>query len=104
MNFLYPIHVGELVTFSAMVNAVWRTSMEIGVRVDAENPFSGESRQTSTAYITMVALDNDGNPAAVPPLIATTPVEERRMHEAGLRRANRLAEREQIVAHRESSG
>jgi acyl-CoA hydrolase len=103
MNFLYPIHVGELVTFSAMVNAVWRTSMEIGIRVDAENPLTGEGRHTNTAYITMVALDDHGNPSRVPPLVASTPDEQRRMREAELRRANRLEEREQILAHRESS-
>jgi acyl-CoA hydrolase len=103
MNFLYPIRIGELVTFSAMVNAVWRTSMEVGVRVDAENPRTGETRHTNTAYITMVALDDEGNPAGVPPLIAETPEQQRRMREAELRRANRLAEREQILAHRESS-
>jgi acyl-CoA hydrolase len=103
MNFLYPIRIGELVTFSATVNAVWRTSMEVGVRVDAENPRTGETRHTNTAYITMVALDDEGNPAAVPPLIAETPEQQRRMREAELRRANRLAEREQILAHRESS-
>jgi acyl-CoA hydrolase len=51
----------------------------------------------------MVALDDEGRPAPVPPLIATTPEQERRMHEAKLRRANRLAEREQILEHRESS-
>src|ERR1700730_13155782 len=103
MTFLYPIHIGELVTFSSMVNAVWRTSMEVGVRVDAENPRTGELRHTNTAYITMVALDDNGDPAPVPPLIAETPTEERRMREAGRRRANRLAEREQILAHREST-
>jgi acyl-CoA hydrolase len=103
MNFLYPIRIGELVTFSATVNAVWRTSMEVGVRVDAENPRTGETRHTNTAYITTVALDDDGNPSAVPPLIAETAEQARRMREAELRRANRLAEREQILAHRESS-
>ncbi len=66
MNFLYPIHIGELVTFSATVNAVWRTSMEVGVRVDAENPRTGEIRHTNTAYITMVALDDNGRPPAGP--------------------------------------
>src|SRR5579884_4345178 len=55
MTFLYPIRIGELVTFSATVNAVWRTSMEVGVQVDAENPRTGEARHTSTAYLTMVA-------------------------------------------------
>ncbi len=104
MNFLVPIRIGELVTFSATVNAVWRTSMEVGVRVEAENPRTGESRHTNTAYLTMVALDDEGNPVAVPPLIAETAEQERRMREAEFRRANRLAEREQILAHRESSG
>ncbi|HWF52428.1 MAG TPA: acyl-CoA thioesterase [Solirubrobacteraceae bacterium] len=97
VNFLYPIHIGELVTFSASVNAVWRTSMEVGVRVDAENPLTGEVRHTNTAYFTMVALDADGNPTAVPPLTVTGPDEERRRREAELRRRNRLEEREQIV-------
>jgi acyl-CoA hydrolase len=70
------------------------------VRVDAENPRTGEVRHTNTAYLTMVALDDDGNPAPVPPLIAGSPVEERRRREAELRRTNRLAEREEILAHR----
>jgi acyl-CoA hydrolase len=100
MNFLVPIHIGELVTFSATVNAVWRTSMEVGVRVEAENPRTGEVRHASTAYVTMVALDEEGNPAPVPPLLTTTPDEQRRMREATLRRANRLAEREQILHER----
>jgi acyl-CoA hydrolase len=102
MTFLDRIEVGELVTFTATVNAAWRTSMEVGVRVEAESPRTGEKRHTSTAYVTMVALDDDGSPTSVPPLAAGTPTEERRMREAELRRANRLAERAQIVAHRES--
>jgi acyl-CoA hydrolase len=102
MNFLVPIHVGELVTFSASVNAVWRTSMEVGVRVDTENPRTGVVRHASTAYLTFVALDDDGHPARVPPLVAVTPDEQRRMREAELRRSNRLAEREQILSSREA--
>jgi acyl-CoA hydrolase len=100
MNFLVPIYVGELLTFSSTVNAAWRTSMEVGVRVDAENPHTGEVRHTNTAYITMVAIDQEGMPAPVPPVVAETPTEQRRMREAELRRANRLAERKQILAHR----
>jgi acyl-CoA hydrolase len=100
MTFLYPIRVGDLVTFSAAVNAAWRTSMEVGVRVDAENPVTGEMRHTNTAFLTMVALDEDGAPTPVPDLIAARPDEERRMREAEMRRANRLAERDQILAHR----
>lgn len=101
MTFLVPIHVAELVTFSASVNAVWRTSMEVGVRVETENPRTGERKHASTAYLTMVAVDDEGNPAQVPPLDVSTPEELRRMREAELRRANRLAEREQILRSRE---
>lgn len=101
MNFLFPIYIGELVTFSAMVNAAWTTSMEVGVRVDAENPRTGVQRHTNTAYITMVALDEQGKPAPVPAVVATSPTEQRRMREAELRRSNRLAERAQILAHRD---
>jgi acyl-CoA hydrolase len=101
VNFLFPIHIAELVTFSASVNAVWHTSMEVGVRVDAENPLTGEIRHTNTAYFTMVALDAAGKPVSVPGLIATDVTEERRMREAGLRRSNRLAERDQILGGRE---
>jgi len=75
--------------------------MEVGVRVDAENPRTGEVRHTNTAFLTMVALDDDGNPAPVPPLIAHTASEQRGVREAELRRANRLAEREQILSGRE---
>ena len=70
MDFLVPIYVGDLVTFRATVNAAWRTSMEVGVRVEAENPRTGEARHTNTAYLTMVALDEDGRPAEVPQLEA----------------------------------
>jgi acyl-CoA hydrolase len=100
MTFLVPIHVGELVTFQASVNAVWRTSMEVGVRVDAENPRVGETRHTNSAYLTLVAVDDDGRPLSVPPLSPGTPEEERRAREAQLRRSNRLHEREQIRAQR----
>jgi acyl-CoA hydrolase len=101
MDFLVPIYVGDLVTLSATVNAAWNTSMEVGVRVEAEDPRAGVVRHTNTAYITMVALDGDGKPARVPAIEAESPVEQRRLREAELRRTNRLAERAQIVAHRE---
>jgi acyl-CoA hydrolase len=104
MDFLVPIYIGELVTFRATVNAAWRTSMEVGVRVEAENPLTGGCRHTNTAYLTMVALDGDGRPAEVSPLLAGASVEARRMREAELRRANRLAERAEIVARRAAEG
>ena len=101
MDFLVPIYVGDLVTLSATVNAAWNTSMEVGVRVEAENPRAGTVRHTNTAYITMVALDESGDPGPVPPLRAESHIDQRRMREAELRRANRLSERVQILAHRE---
>ncbi len=104
MAFLVPLYVGDLVTFKAMVNAAWRTSMEIGVRVEAENPRSGEVRHSNTAYMTFVALDEHGRPASVPPALAATPTEQRRMREAELRRTNRLAERAEMLARRTEEG
>ncbi len=100
MTFLVPVHIAELVTFKATVNAAWRTSMEVGVRVEAENPSTGEIRHTTSAYLTMVAIDEHGRPIAVPPLEPQTPEEERRRREAELRRANRLRERDEIAAAR----
>jgi acyl-CoA hydrolase len=100
MDFLVPIYIAELVTFRATVNAAWRTSMEVGVRVEAENPVTGGCRHTNTAYLTMVALDADGRPARVPPLELRSAQEQRRTREAELRRANRLAERSEILAQR----
>ncbi len=101
MTFVQPVNVGELVTCRAKVNAAWRSSMEVGVRVEAENARTGETRHTSTAYVTMVALDDEGRPSPVPALLAETPDELRRQKEAELRRANRLAEREEIRAVRD---
>jgi acyl-CoA hydrolase len=101
MTFIAPVKVAELMTFKATVNAAWNTSMEVGVRVEAENPRTGESRHTSTAYLTMVALDDSGEPTSVPPLAAESATELRRQREAELRRRNRLAEREEILKHRD---
>jgi acyl-CoA hydrolase len=104
MAFLEPVNVGDLLTLRASVNAVWRTSMEVGVRVEAENPRTGEVRHTNSAYLTMVALDDAGRPLAVPPLATETPVQERRAREAQVRRANSLAERAQLKAERAAKG
>lgn len=104
MTFLLPIRMGELLTLQASVNAAWRTSMEVGVRVESENVRTGERRHSNTAYLTMVALDEDGRPTPVPPLACEADEERRREHEAQVRRANRLAEREEIVAARAAKG
>ncbi len=102
MTFTEPVYVGELLRCQASVNAAWNTSMEVGVRVEAENAVTGEVRHTSTAYLTMVAVDEKGKPTPVAPVDAKGPDEERRQREADVRRRNRLAEREEIVAHRSS--
>jgi acyl-CoA hydrolase len=103
MTFIHPVYVGQLVTLKAMVNAAWRTSMEVGVRVESEDIRSGEIVHTCSAYLTMVALDDEGRPAPVPPVAPETPAEERRAREAQVRRDSRLAEREHIEAAREVS-
>ena len=100
MTFLHPVLVGELLSLNARVNAVWRTSMEVGVRVEAEDPRTGDARHTGTAYFTMVAIDEDGRPAPVPDVAVESAEEERRAREAQVRRANRLAERDQLRAAR----
>ena len=102
MAFITPIHVGELVTFSASVNAAWRTSMEVGVRVDAENPRTGEKRHTNSAYFTMVAVDEHGRPQPVPGLITETDEQRGREAEAQVRRRNRLQERDEILERRQA--
>lgn len=84
--FKQPIFIGELVTFQASVNHVGRTSMEIGIRVTAENLKTGEVRHTNTCYITMVAIDEDGKPTPVPPLTLENSAEKRRFQEAESRK------------------
>jgi acyl-CoA hydrolase len=97
MTFNEPIHIGELLTLRASVTAAWRTSMEIGVRVEAERPSTGAVRHTNSAYLTMVAVDDEGRPRPVPPLLAQDEEATRRERAAQTRRRNRLTEREEIV-------
>jgi acyl-CoA hydrolase len=96
MTFTQPVYVGQLVTVKASVNAAWRTSMEVGVRVESENVRTGEVTHTSTAYVTMVALDEQGEPQAVAGVEPETDEEKRRQREAQLRRDIRLRERDEI--------
>src|SRR6476469_5023284 len=102
MAFITPVRVGELVTFSASVNAAWHTSMEVGVRVEAENPRTGERRHTNSAYFTMVAVGEHGKPTPVPSLITEDDEQRVREAEAQVRRRNRLREREEILQRREA--
>ncbi|MEW9614030.1 acyl-CoA thioesterase [Shinella sp. S4-D37] len=98
--FKEPIHVGELVTFRASINHTGRTSMEVGIRVEAENIRSGHRRHTNSCYFTMVAVDEAGRPVRVPELEPTAPVDIRRHKAAELRRTLRrkFAERLEAVA------
>ncbi|MDP2932288.1 MAG: acyl-CoA thioesterase [Chloroflexota bacterium] len=94
MDFHFPVFIGDLVWFKASVNLVGRTSMEVGVRAEAENLKTREVRHTASAYLTLVALDDNGRPTTTPPLILETEDEIRRNREAAIRRAARLRERE----------
>ncbi len=100
MSFLHPVHVGDLVTVRASVNDVGTTSMEVGVRVEAEDIVGGGRTHTSSAYLVFVALDEDGKPRPVPPVVAESPDEERRQREAKIRRETRMAHRKAIEEHR----
>jgi acyl-CoA hydrolase len=102
MAFVLPVMLGDLLACYATVNAAWRTSMEVGVRVEAENPRTGEKRHTSTAYMTMVAIDDEGKPTPVPRLTVESEDEKRRQREAEVRRRNRLGERDEILGERDS--
>ena len=97
MTFLQPIHIGQLVVVRSSVNRAFRTSMEVGVRVMVEDLTSGEVRHTSSAYLTFVALDEQGRPATVPCVVPETPDEKKRYEEAGRRRQARLERKVQAV-------
>lgn len=93
LDFHNPVYIGDLLTLKASVNMVGRTSIEVGVRVEAENFMTGELRHTASAYLTFVALGGDGRPTEVPPLLLETEDEIRRNREALARRQLRLAEK-----------
>jgi acyl-CoA hydrolase len=104
MAFLEPIHVGDIVRTFGQVNWAGRSSMEIGVRVEAQpwNDPAAEGLHVASAYFVFVAIDADGQSRPVPPLLPTTPEEERRMREAEIRRAHRLAKKREIDLGREA--
>ena len=93
MDFREPVMIGELVVLRASVNRAFRTSMEVGVKVWAENMRTAYNRHVASAYLTFVALDKDRNSIPVPPLEPETDEERRRYEEAGERREYRLANR-----------
>lgn len=91
MDFYAPVYVGNLLILKAAVNFVGRTSMEVGVRIEAEDPLTGTTTHTGSCYLTFVALDADGRPTPVEPLIPVTADEKRRFREAQARRRAREA-------------
>jgi acyl-CoA hydrolase len=91
LKFRSPVHIGDVVTLRATINAAWRTSMEAGVRVEAENVRTGTITHTCSAYLTLVALDDDERAMTIPALEPVTDDERRRHRAANLRREIRLA-------------
>ncbi|MCH7567948.1 MAG: acyl-CoA thioesterase [Nanoarchaeota archaeon] len=96
VNFLQPIRIGELVILYASVNYVGNTSMEVGVRVEAENLRSGKRRHTNSCYVTMVSVSNKGKPIKAPKVIPQTKEEKLRYEEAEKRRKERLMKKAKI--------
>ena len=97
LSFLHPVFVGDLVTFKASINMAGKTSMDIGVRVEAEDLITGQVRYAASAYLTYVALDADLKPKPVPPLILETIEEERRFRQALVRKEIRKEEKGRVV-------
>jgi acyl-CoA hydrolase len=93
LSFLHPAHIGQLLVLKSSVNRVFRTSMEVGVKVWVEDPRAGEFVHTSSAYLTFVALDNTGKPVVVAPVIPESDEEKRRYEQAGRHREERLQAR-----------
>ena len=91
MTFLHPVHIGQLLTLRSSVNRVFRSSMEVGVKVWVEDMRTGLISHTSSAYLTFVALDATGHKVQIPPVLPETDDEKRRYEEAEVRREYRLA-------------
>ena len=100
VDFREPVHLGDLVIMQSSVNFVGTTSMEVGVRVEAEHVISGRRRHTNSCYLTFVAVDRNGRPVEVPELIAESDDEKRRYAAAEARRQRRLDERNTERARR----
>ena len=103
VDFREPIHVGDLVVMKSSVNYVGRTSMEVGVRVEAEELLTGRRRHTNSCYLTFVAVDRNGRPIEIPGIVPESADEQRRFQAAQQRREVRLKERENENARRDVS-
>jgi acyl-CoA hydrolase len=93
LDFIHPIKVGDLIILKSRVTCVFKTSLEVEVEVFSEAIKTGERKLTSKAYLTFVSLDDNGKPAAVPPLLIETPEDEQRCRDAQARRTDRLKRR-----------
>ncbi len=93
LDFHHPVYIGDLLILKASITMVGSTSMEVGVRVEAENLLTGAVRHTASAYLTFVAFDEKGVPTRVPPLVLETQEENRRNCEAQIRREARLSQK-----------
>jgi acyl-CoA hydrolase len=104
MSFLAPVYIGDLVMVRAMVNDAHRTSMEVGVRVDVENITTEESRYVASAHLVFVALDVDGRPTPVPPIVAETDDQRRRQQQARVRQEQRLVRKRALAEAAKTKG
>lgn len=96
LSFHAPVHIGDVLSLTACLTQAWKSSMEVEVTVHREDPVSGDEDHTTTAYLTMVALDEHGRPVAVPPVGPETDDERRRQREAEARRRARIRLREDL--------
>lgn len=96
LSFLAPVHMGDVLSIVAHVTQAWTTSMEVEVEVNRENPRTGEGELTTRAYLTMVAVDKDGHPVSVPPILAETESELRDQRKAEARRSSRIELRSRL--------
>ena len=97
LAFVAPVKLGEIVCIFSSVNFTGRTSMEIGVRLEAEDPSTGERKHVASSYLTFVAVDESGKPIPIPSIIPKTEAEKRRFREAQLRRKSRLALKDELA-------
>ena len=104
VNFIAPARRGDVLIYSVAVNRAWNTSMEVGCRVEAERNGGGDRRHIVSAYLTFVAMDEEGRPQIGPELVPETVREQQRFEEAALRRSSRLAHAAQLRALRTQSG
>ena len=96
LSFHAPVHIGDVLSLTAWVTQAWNSSMEVEVTVHREDPVTGDEDHTTTAYLTMVALDEHGRPVRVPPIHAEVDEDQRRQREAETRRSARMKLREDL--------